>query len=133
MFRHIFIWVVYWHCFGRLNCFPGLYLISVHGPGYLTFTLKDKLIMASNGLMNKAKAGTCRMCQRRRSTENKVKAVGEIRHGFATGHIWECIDIAECDRSIGERLIKHPPGTTIHERIKMEGLSGRYTTYRYFL
>jgi hypothetical protein len=52
--------------------------------------------MASNGLLNRAKKGKCRICQRQRCTEKHVRAVGEVSHGYATGHIWECIDVVEC-------------------------------------
>ena len=60
--------------------------------------------MASNGLLNRAKKGTCRICQRSRSTFDKVKEVGEVRHGFAVGYIWECIDTTDCDKAAKERL-----------------------------
>jgi len=60
--------------------------------------------MASNGLVERAKHGKCRICQRTRSTEKHVKAVGEVSHGYATGHIWECIDADECERVARERL-----------------------------
>ncbi len=60
--------------------------------------------MASNGLQNTAKAGTCRMCQRVRNTEKYLKAVGEVHHGFAVGHIWECKDVSDCDAAIHLKL-----------------------------
>jgi len=51
--------------------------------------------MASNGLLRKAKKGTCRICRRVRDTD-KLNIVGEVRHGFAVGNIWQCIDAAPC-------------------------------------
>lgn len=60
--------------------------------------------MASNGLLHRAKTGKCRICQRVRKTDEKVKAVGEVRRGYATGHIWECIDTDECDKAVKEKL-----------------------------
>jgi len=60
--------------------------------------------MASNGLEQFAKYGKCRICQRTRKTDKYVKAVGEVRHGYATGHIWECIDIEECEKVAKERM-----------------------------
>ena len=53
--------------------------------------------MASNGLLNKAKRGKCRICNRVRSTAKYLKAVGEVRHGYATGQIWECKDFEDCE------------------------------------
>ena len=88
--------------------------------------------MASNGLLNKAKNGTCRICQRSRSTNKYLKAVGEVHHGFATGHIWECVDTEECDKSAAEKLINNKVSHVIHAAIK-EGLKrGRYTKYEIF-
>ena len=60
--------------------------------------------MASNGLLNYAKTGRCRICRRVRKTDIQVKAVGEVRHGMATGHIWECIDTEDCDRVAEEKV-----------------------------
>jgi len=84
--------------------------------------------MASNGLLNKAKKGTCRICQRVRNTDNQVKAVGEVRHGYATGHIWECIDVEECDKKAKEKLEKHKEGL-IRARIEIALKIGRYKEY----
>lgn len=61
--------------------------------------------MASNGLLNRAKKGKCRICYRVRCTNKHVKAVGEVRHGFATGHVWECKDIEECENGATIPLI----------------------------
>lgn len=60
--------------------------------------------MASNGLMVYAKKGKCRICYRTRVTSFHVKPVGEVRHGYATGHIWECKDIIECEKVAKERI-----------------------------
>lgn len=48
---------------------------------------RKELNMASNGLDSTAKSGKCRICQRVRNTSKYLKAVGEVRHGYATGHI----------------------------------------------
>jgi hypothetical protein len=56
--------------------------------------------MASNGLLNRAKNGKCRNCKRVRNTAKYLNDVGEVRHGFAVGYIWECIDKDECNKSI---------------------------------
>lgn len=86
--------------------------------------------MASDGLSKRAKKGTCRICQRSRNTDNQVKAVGEVRHGFATGHVWECIDTEECDKAAINRL-ENP---MINGRVKANiayGLeSGRFSYYK---
>lgn len=47
--------------------------------------------------------GKCRICQRTRCTSVYVQAVGEVRHGYATGHIWECIDHRECESVAQQR------------------------------
>jgi len=60
--------------------------------------------MASNGLLNKAKNGKCRICWRTRSTDVYVHAVGEVSHGFATGHVWECVDSLECREEALRRI-----------------------------
>lgn len=59
--------------------------------------------MASNGLQREAKTGKCRMCQyvRRR---DQLKIVGEVTHGFATGHIWECEDVDKCDAAMAKNI-----------------------------
>ena len=46
------------------------------------------------------------VCQRRRSTLNKVKIIGVVLHGYATGHKWECIDEDECTKYCLERVAK---------------------------
>ena len=88
--------------------------------------------MASNGLLKRATTGTCRICQRRRNTTDQVKAVGELRKGFATGHIWECIDIADCDKAAENRMSKYTPGSLIYEKIKDAIASGRFVYYKIF-
>ncbi len=60
--------------------------------------------MASNGLLNRAKNGTCRICQRVRNTDKYLNIVGEVRHGFATGHVWECKDKAACIEVAKDKL-----------------------------
>lgn len=60
--------------------------------------------MASDGLTKYAKNGKCRMCLRVRKTDLHLKIVGEVRHGYATGHIWECIDTVSCDHAIQNKL-----------------------------
>lgn len=85
--------------------------------------------MASNGLDNKAKKGTCRICQRVRNTDNQVKAVGEVRHGFATGHIWECIDIEDCDKAAKERLQNWRLNGNLRGKIEIGLQRGRFTEY----
>jgi hypothetical protein len=83
--------------------------------------------MASDGLLNYAKTGKCHICHRVRKTDKHVKAVGEVRHGYATGHIWECIDTEECDRIAQDKINSgHPKSELIkisisHGRIKEYG------------
>lgn len=82
--------------------------------------------MASNGLLKRAKKGKCRMCLRVRDTDMHVKPVGEVHHGFATGHVWECKDVQDCEVAISKKLQDHPPGSIIHENIKCAVKIGRY-------
>ena len=83
--------------------------------------------MASDGLLNYAKTGKCHICQRVRKTDTQVKSVGEVRHGYATGHIWECIDKEECDKVAQKKISAgHPKAELIkialnHGRIKEYG------------
>lgn len=79
--------------------------------------------------MNRAKKGTCRICQRSRNTNNQVKAVGEVCHGFATGHIWECIDIEDCDKSANERLNSGKVNGNVRGKIEIGLQRGRFTEY----
>jgi hypothetical protein len=86
--------------------------------------------MSSNGLVNRAKMGRCRICQRVRSTNNHVKSVGEVCHGYATGHIWECIDVEECDKIAKHRLSEnHMRKNEIEIALKR----GRYSLYVYIV
>jgi len=87
--------------------------------------------MASNGLLNRAKTGTCRICQRVGKTDKKVKSVGEVSHGMATGHIWECIDFEDCKKVAESKLMKHDAGTAIHEKIKVALSIGQFSEYMY--
>lgn len=76
--------------------------------------------MASNGLLQRAKTGTCRVCQRRRCTNKHVKVVGEVRRGYATGHIWECINIADCNKVAKQRIKDgHLKGSLISQALKI--------------
>lgn len=88
--------------------------------------------MASDGLLNKAKKGTCRICHRVRNTDEQVKAVGEVRHGFATGHIWECRDIEDCDKAANERINKSCLNGITRGKIKIGLEMGRFTEYKFF-
>jgi len=85
--------------------------------------------MASDGLLKRAKNGTCRICQRTRSTENQVKAVGEVRHGYATGHIWECINTEDCDKAARERLVSGKVSGRVRGKIENGLQRGRFTEY----
>lgn len=85
--------------------------------------------MASNGLDNFAKSGKCRICQRVRNTEKYLKPVGEVRHGYATGHIWECENAEECQRE-AERKLNDSNISYLHkDRIKSALKQGRFTKY----
>lgn len=85
--------------------------------------------MSSDGLLNRAKKGTCRICQRSRCTIDKVKAVGEVRHGFATGHIWECIDHEDCNKAAEERLKNWRLSGNVRAKIELGIKKGRFTEY----
>lgn len=80
--------------------------------------------MSSNGLLNYAKRGKCRICQRVRKTDLQVKPVGEVRRGYATGHIWECIDTDECDNLAKERM--NDESRKDRDIIKIEFGHGRF-------
>lgn len=88
--------------------------------------------MASNGLDKKAIKGTCRMCLRVRYAYTQVKPVGEVRHGYATGHIWECINHAECDEAIDFKLRKNTLKAVSKAKIEQAQEVGRYITYKCF-
>ncbi len=85
--------------------------------------------MASDGLLDYAKTGKCRICYRVRKTDAQVKPVGEIRHGYATGHIWECIDVEECEKAAKERLndSKYRP---YRKLIEIALHQGRFDSYK---
>ncbi len=75
--------------------------------------------MASNGIMNYAKGGKCRICLRVRNTDTQVKPVGEVRHGYATGYVWERIDRADCISAATMRVInKHKNWEQIRSNLK---------------
>lgn len=88
--------------------------------------------MASNGLDNIAKNGKCRICQRVRSTAKYLKAVGEVRHGYAIGHIWECKDEEECGRVAQGKLSDSKTSAENKCRIKFSLSEGRYKEYVIF-
>lgn len=85
--------------------------------------------MASDGLKIKALTGTCRMCLRARSTDKYLNAVGEVRHGYATGHIWECIDKEECDKAAEKKLNSGKLGAVNRHKIEVAKERGRLTEY----
>lgn len=61
-----------------------------------------------------------------RDTLTKVKPVGEVRHGMATGHIWECIDTKECDMAANKKIAENHPDSPF---IKTHIEQGRYTEW----
>ena len=85
--------------------------------------------MASNGLESIAKSGKCRICQRVRNTAKYLKAVGEVRHGYATGHIWECKNEEECQRVAERKLSDSKIPDWDKDRIKSALERGRYKEY----
>lgn len=89
--------------------------------------------MASNGLEQRAKAGVCRICQRRRSTEKHVKEVGEVRHGFATGYIWECIDAVDCEQAAKKKLKNKFISGRKRNKITTALEEGRFKEYKVFV
>jgi len=86
--------------------------------------------MASNGLLYPAKTGTCRICQRVRKTDSQVKAVGEVRRGFATGHVWECRDEQDCDE-VAKNKIKNKSRKFRIIEIALE--KGRFKEWQVFV
>lgn len=86
--------------------------------------------MASDGLLSYAKTGKCRICQRVRKTDLYVKPVGEVRQGYAAGHIWECKDVKDCEKVALERAndSTRPGG----ELIKISLRQGRFKEYKVF-
>ena len=85
--------------------------------------------MASDGLIKRAKTGKCRMCQRVRNTNDQVKAVGEVLHGYATGHIWECKDVNDCEKAMELKLKKYHPESNISQHIELMRKIGRATLW----
>lgn len=88
--------------------------------------------MASNGLDSTAKSGKCRICQRVRNTAKYLKAVGEVRHGYATGHIWECKDEEECQKVAERKLSDSKTLDWNKDQIKSALKRGRYKEYIVF-
>ena len=86
--------------------------------------------MASDGLSNYAKTGRCRICRRVGKTDIKVKPVGEVRHGYATGHIWECIDVVQCEKVAKERIADKTRSDNRLIEIALQ--QGRFTEYKIF-
>lgn len=74
--------------------------------------------MASNGLLRRAVHGTCRICQRVRSTDKYLYAIGEVRWGFATGHAWNCKDRTECLNTANAKLANPNVSSVIKARIE---------------
>ena len=74
--------------------------------------------MASNGILQYAKTGKCRICYRVRKTDSQVMPVGQVCHGYATGHIWECIDENECMNAAKKKIeVNHMDKTLIEMAI----------------
>lgn len=88
--------------------------------------------MASNGLESTAKSGKCRICQRVRNTAKYLKAVGEVRHGYATGHIWECKDKEDCQVVAERKLYDSKVPDWNKDRIRAALKIGRYKEYIVF-
>lgn len=85
--------------------------------------------MASNGLEFYAKRGKCRICQRTRATDEKVYPVGEVRHGYATGHVWQCIDEKECEDFARKKIAE---GAEYAWKIELALKEGRFRDYRIY-
>lgn len=88
--------------------------------------------MASDGLNKKAIKGKCRICQRVRCTSEHVKAVGEVRHGYATGHIWECTDTRSCEVIANQKLEALKTNGVVKSRIEIALKEGNYKTYKIY-
>lgn len=72
------------------------------------------------------------MCLRARNTERYLKIVGEVRHGFATGHVWECVDEDDCQRVAIKKLTTHGTGVVNKARIEVAQKIGRSKEYKIF-
>ena len=68
------------------------------------------------------------MCFRSRNTEKYLKSVGEVRHGCATGHIWECRDIKDCENVIEIKLSDRFNNKKNLIRVALQ--RGRFTDYK---
>lgn len=88
--------------------------------------------MASDGLNKRAKKGKCRICQRQRLTDQYVKPVGEVHHGFATGHIWECIDVVDCHTYAQNKYLNNQTNCVDKARIKLAIEQGNFRTYKIY-
>lgn len=72
------------------------------------------------------------MCQRVRETGKHVFSVGEVSHGYATGHVWECSDIENCDEAVKKKLENPKLNGVVRHKILNAREVGRYKTYVYF-
>lgn len=88
--------------------------------------------MASNGLEIIAKKGKCRICQRVRCVNKYLKAVGEVRHGFATGRIWECVNTDDCLCAAEKKLINPSVNHSTKIKIKAAIMQGHFNEYKIY-
>lgn len=88
--------------------------------------------MASNGLEKIATKGKCRICQRVRNVNKYLRIVGEVRHGFATGRIWECVNIEDCFCVAEKKLITPSVNHSTKEKIKVALEQGRFNEYKVY-
>lgn len=73
------------------------------------------------------------MCQRVRKVEY-LKKVGEVRHGFAQGFIWECENEVSCEIAMAE-FLDHPSPKALLKKGKIlhAQISGRWKEYKIFV
>ena len=88
--------------------------------------------MSSNGILNEPKRAKCRMCRCSKKTEY-LKKVGEVHHGFATGYVWECINIKKCDLAAMNKLKKLTLSPNSRARILQSIKDGRIKKYSIFI
>lgn len=84
--------------------------------------------MASNGFVKEPSKGKCRICQRSREVKH-VKKVGEVKHGFACGYIWECKDVEGCDKFAAKKLADPKTTSLVLNRISLGIREGRAKGY----
>lgn len=70
------------------------------------------------------------MCLRCRDTQTQLKAVGEVVHGYATGHIWECVDIDGCDKAAQAKLVNPKTSSLNIGRLEVAARVGRLKSYQ---